>query len=61
MVADVSMARENRSGRSSRISVNLTPNELAEFQALAVAEGRSMSNLCHQLIQAFLAQRQRSS
>lgn len=61
MVADVSMARENRSGRSSRISVNLTPNELAEFQAVAVAEGRSMSNLCHQLIQAFLAQRQRSS
>jgi hypothetical protein len=61
VVADVSMARENRSGRSSRISVNLTPNELAEFQAVAVAEGRSMSNLCHQLIQAFLAQRQRSS
>lgn len=48
-----------RVSRSSRISVNLTPEELAQFQAFADAEGRSVSNLCHQLIQAFLAQRNR--
>ena len=46
-----------RVSRSSRISVSLTPEELAQFQAVADAEGRSVSNLCHQLIQAFLAQR----
>ena len=48
-----------RASRSSRISVNLTPEELAQVQAVADAEGRSVSNLCHQLIQAFLAQRKR--
>ena len=53
--------RTSRSARSSRISVNLTPQELALFQAVADAEGRSMSNLCHQLIQAFLAQRNSGS
>ena len=53
--------RTSRSARSSRISVNLTPQELAQFQAVADAEGRSMSNLCHQLIQAFLAQRNSGS
>jgi hypothetical protein len=53
-VADFSTTRVSR---SSRISVNLTPEELAQFQAVADAEGRSVSNLCHQLIQAFLAQR----
>ena len=46
-----------RVSRSSRISVSLTPEELAQFQAVADAEGRSVSNMCHQLIQAFLAQR----
>lgn len=50
-----------RVSRSSRISVNLTPDELARFQAVADAEGRSVSNLCHQLIQAFLAQRNHSN
>jgi hypothetical protein len=55
-VADFSTTRVSR---SSRISVNLTPEELAQFQAVADAEGRSVSNLCHQLIQAFLAQRNR--
>ncbi len=53
-MADFSTTRVSR---SSRISVNLTPEELAQFQAVADAEGRSVSNLCHQLIQAFLAQR----
>ena len=55
-MADFSTTRVSR---SSRISVNLTPEELAQFQAFADAEGRSVSNLCHQLIQAFLAQRNR--
>lgn len=55
------MTRTSRRARSSRISVNLTPQELAQFQAVADAEGRSMSNLCHQLIQAFLAQRNSGS
>ena len=50
-----------RVSRSSRISVNLTPEELAQVQAFADAEGRSVSNFCHQLIQAFLAQRNRSN
>lgn len=55
------MTRTIRRARSSRISVNLTPQELAQLQAVADAEGRSMSNLCHQLIQAFLAQRNSGS
>jgi hypothetical protein len=55
------MTRTSRRARSSRISVNLTPQELAQLQAVADAEGRSMSNLCHQLIQAFLAQRNSGS
>lgn len=61
MLADLPMARMSRSARSSRISVNLTPQELARFQEVANAEGRSVSNLCYQLIQAFLAQRNGSS
>jgi hypothetical protein len=48
-----------RVSRSSRISVNLTPEELAQVQAFADAEGRSVSNFCHQLIKAFLAHRNR--
>lgn len=55
------MTRTSRRARSSRISVNLTPQELAQLQAVADAEGRNMSNLCHQLIQAFLAQRNSGS
>lgn len=47
--------------RSARFSVNITPQELASFQAEAKAEGRSVSNLCYQLIQAYLAQRNRSN
>jgi hypothetical protein len=43
--------------RSARFSVNITPQELACFKAEAKAEGRSVSNLCYQLIQAYLAQR----
>jgi hypothetical protein len=43
-----------RPSRNSRISVSLTEDELVQFQAIAVAQGRSMSNLCYQLIQAYL-------
>jgi len=50
-VADVLKRRE---ARSMRISVNLTPSEFAQLQLLAEAEGRSMSNLSQQVIQAFL-------
>lgn len=61
MVADLPAERVVRATRIGRISVNLTPEELVQFQAVAEAEGRSVSNLCRQLIQAFLAQRDRSS
>jgi DNA-binding response OmpR family regulator len=50
-VADVLKKRE---ARSMRISVNLTPSEFAQLQLLAEAEGRSMSNLSLQAIQALL-------
>lgn len=53
------MERVRRATRIGRISVNLTPEELVRFQAVAEAEGRSVSNLCRQLIQAFLAQQER--
>lgn len=52
-MADVLKRRE---ARSMRISVNLTPSEFAQLQLLAEAEGRSMSNLSQQVIQAFLEQ-----
>ena len=55
------MEEGRRAIRNGRISVNLTREELVLFQAVAEAEGRSASNLCRQLIQAFLAQQQRSS
>jgi hypothetical protein len=41
--------------------VNVTPEELDQFKAAALAEGRSISNLCRQLIQTYLAERQRRS
>jgi len=47
--------------RTSRFSVNLTPMEMATFKAAADAEGRSVSNLCYQLIQAYRVQRDCSS
>jgi hypothetical protein len=50
-----------RPSRNSRISVSLTEDELVQFQAIAVAQGRSMSNLCYQLIQAYLNNPNRSS
>ncbi len=50
-MADVLKRRE---ARSMRISVNLTPSEFAQLQLLAEAEGRSMSNISLQAIQALL-------
>lgn len=50
-----------RGNRNARFTVNLTLHELATFKAAAEAEGRSASNLCYQLIQAYLEQRDRSS
>lgn len=48
---------DEHGNRSCRFSVNITPQELQGFKAIADAEGRSLSNLCRQLIQAFLVQR----
>ncbi len=45
--------------RSSRITVNLNPELHLALRQLAMQEGRSVSNLCLQLIEASLAERQR--
>lgn len=50
-----------RGNRNARFTVNLTLHELVTFKAAAESEGRSVSNLCYQLIQAYLEQRDRSS
>ena len=50
-----------RGNRNARFTVNLTLHELVTFKAAAESEGRSLSNLCYQLIQAYLEQRDRSS
>ena len=50
-----------RCNRNARFTENLTLHELATFRAAGEAEGRSVSNLCYQLIQAYLEQRDRSS
>lgn len=43
--------------RTSRISINLTPELHDQLRLWASAEGRSVSNLCVQLILASLARR----
>lgn len=43
--------------RSSRISINLTPELHAQLRVWASTEGRSVSNLCVHLIEASLARR----
>jgi len=48
-----------RANRSSRITVNLTPEEMEQLLHAANSEGRSLSNLCYLLIQEYLAQRTR--
>jgi hypothetical protein len=45
--------------RSSRITMNVTPELEAQLRRWASEEGRSVSNLCQQLIEASLVQRQR--
>ena len=46
--------------QSSRVTINLTPSVHAELRTWACQEGRSVSNLCRQLIEASLSQRQSS-
>jgi hypothetical protein len=46
--------------QSSRVTINLTPSVHAELRSWACEEGRSVSNLCRQLIEASLSQRQSS-
>lgn len=42
-----------RQTRSNRVSISLTPELYARLQALAVRDGRSLSNLCvHLLVSA---------
>lgn len=43
--------------RSSRITINLTPELHAQLRHWAAAEDRSVSNLCLQLIEASMAVR----
>ena len=43
--------------RSSRISINLTPELHAQLRVWASTEGRSVSNLCVHLIETSLASR----
>ena len=49
----------DKASRCSRVTFNLTPDLHAELRYWAVEEGRSVSNLCRQLIEASLMQRQR--
>lgn len=45
--------------RSSRITMNVTPELQEQLRRWALEEGRSVSNLCQHVIEASLLQRQR--
>ena len=60
-MSDLNTPKASAALANSRITINLSAELHAVLRKLAGEEGRSVSNLCRQLIQAFLAQRDRSS
>lgn len=55
--ATTKQGRGSRSGRFIEVSVNLDREELAEFDALATAEGLSRSELLRELIRSWMRHR----
>ena len=56
-----SSAPSDLPGRSSRITINLSHELHNELRSWAGLEGRSVSNLCLQLIEAAMVQRHRGT